>query len=389
MLAEEQALLVGGAERGGRARLGGDAPSREVGRESIGRAEGRAQGAGQHGARGIGHRAVNPGVGHVAADDGDLGLLGPEGVRKVRQPADTDLDPGQLGGGFGEELVDVLGLGRPRVVAGMDESQPGAVRPVGGRDEARAVFLRRVHGQEARAVRAFPPEEPRNARAAAGGVAAQMEKVHPGRRKERGHDPGVGRDVGHLGVAGQGEAGRTGEAGGEAQAADQVLGLEKLGMQGEGQGVDDEAAVLEGGLHTGFALGRLAGPIFGDLGHRPAGQRPDEAPLGREGAVAVDDVQRLVDHGGAIALHHGLGHVGIADIEVGLEDDDDLVHGGERGSRNGGRRGYCGRPGGRQGRAGNEGDDGEQDGACAERGESSHGGLQSGLEPPRAGAHRL
>ncbi len=41
--------------------------------------------------------------------------------------------------------------------------------------------------------------------------------------------------------------------------------------------------------------------------------------------IAVADLQRLIDHRRAITFHNVLRHVGVANVEVRLEDQDDLV----------------------------------------------------------------
>jgi hypothetical protein len=45
---------------------------------------------------------VNPGVGHVAANHRDVGLLGDDGIGKIRQPSDADFHAGELLGCLGE-----------------------------------------------------------------------------------------------------------------------------------------------------------------------------------------------------------------------------------------------------------------------------------------------
>ena len=76
------------------------------------------------------------------------------------------------------------------------------------------------------------------------------------------------------------------------------------------------------------------------LRHRPAGdasRRTAARAAGR--GSASHDLQGLVDHRRAVALHDVAGHVGVADVEVRLEDDDHLLD-----RRLGRRRAFSPRP---------------------------------------------
>ena len=96
-------------------------------------------------------------------------------------------------------------------------------------------------------------------------------------------------------------------------------------MGGERQRVGHKPALLECSHHRLLTLGALTGPVFEDLGQRPCGQGPDELLLRWQITICLHDLECVVDHRGAIALHHVAGHVGVTDIEVGLEHHDHLA----------------------------------------------------------------
>ena len=91
--------------------------------------------------------------------------------------------------------------------------------------------------------------------------------------------------------------------------------------------MDNETALFEDLQHPLLALRFLAGPILQNLVRRPAGDRPDELLRRWQIPVLVHDLQRLVNHRGAVTLDDVAGHVGVADVKVGFEHDDDLPQG--------------------------------------------------------------
>ena len=108
----------------------------------------------------------------------------------------------------------------------------------------------------------------------------------------------------------------------------------------EWEGVDQEAPVPKGLEHALFAFGELAGPIRNDLADGPAGKRPGELLLGRQIPVFVHHLEGVIDHRGAVTLDDVASHIGVADVEVRLEYDDDLLD--LRGRGLGGERGFAG-----------------------------------------------
>lgn len=52
---------------------------------------------------------------------------------------------------------------------------------------------------------------------------------------------------------------------------------------------------------------------------------------GRQVAILVHDLQRVVNHRSPVALNDVGGHVCVTEVEVGLEDNNDLFDGGVSG----------------------------------------------------------
>ena len=178
-----------------------DAPRVEQRVQSLQRADVRPDTPGDACLLGHRHDAVDPGVGHVGADDRQVGILLEDRVAEVGEAAHADLHAGKLALGLGQQLLDLIGRGRPLVVARVNQGQPSLVGPVFGRLQPAAVTAGLVHGQEARAVGPFPPKEPGHFRRRAGRVAADVEEVDARVLEHCRHDPGVRGDVGHFGVA--------------------------------------------------------------------------------------------------------------------------------------------------------------------------------------------
>jgi len=115
------------------------------------------------------------------------------------------------------------------------------------------------------------------------------------------------------------------------QSAHKVLDFEQFRVRRERQRVRGETAVAKGTPHPLLAIRRLAFPVLQDLGHRPARRHPDKTAVGRQTGRTIHDGQRLVHHFRAITAHHVSGQIGIADVEVRLEGDDDPLELGRRG----------------------------------------------------------
>jgi hypothetical protein len=152
-----------------------------------------------------------------------------------------------------------------------------------------------------------------------------MQERNPRVRQQRGNDPTMAGNVGHFGVAGQFQASRPREIRRVAQASDEIFLRKCFGVGGERQAVNDEATFAKRSHQPLFPLGRLPVPIFENLGHRPAGNGPDELPFLGQVPAVVHHVQRTVDHRCPVTLDHPGCHVGVADIEVSLKDQDDLL----------------------------------------------------------------
>ena len=129
MLAVEDALLVGLGQRG-RKVAGGQPPGAEL---RVERLDGRFQGTDRVGRlRFDRHRepAVDPGVGHVAADDRQLGLLGKHGAGEIVEGAEMDADARHVLLRISPQIFHVCQRGRTLVVAGHDHGQVVLAGPV-------------------------------------------------------------------------------------------------------------------------------------------------------------------------------------------------------------------------------------------------------------------
>ena len=87
-------------------------------------------------------------------------------------------------------------------------------------------------------------------------------------------------------------------------------------------GVDGQVAGADGLLDHSPALRGLSRPE--DLLHRPAGKRPDELLLLGLAAVLLDGLQHAIGHLGPVFVDNIVDGRGIADVEMGLVDDDDV-----------------------------------------------------------------
>ena len=345
VFAVEQDLLVGERDFLCDRRLR-DAPETELGVERFGGGDLRVDLAGELDAAGVAHDAVNPGVGHLALDDRDFGILLEDGVHEIVHRAHADLHAGEFLRRFVEERLDLVGLGRTGVVRRHDDGGPDRVGPIGRGREARAdegilVAIpagqpRRdagavgvgIEGQHARAVGAFPPEEAGRLHAAARPVAADVHELHAAVGQHRGERAAVRRHIGHLAGTRQRHSVLAAEIGSEDEAARHLLRFAGIGFERERQRVELELAGLHVVVEPLPAGGRLAIPIFEHLRHDPARAGPGELLLRRQALRLVHDVHRLVDHVGAVVVDDLLHAVRVADVEVGLDDDDDLAHRG-------------------------------------------------------------
>jgi len=127
--------------------------------------------------------------------------------------------PGSLALASAKRASTSSGLGGPSLSPVWMRGQPRAIRPIGRRNEPRAVSFGRIHGQEG----ANPSGPSHQKRAGTrgellGGVAAEMEEIDAGGREERGQDPGMRRDVGHFSLRAAG-AGRPSARGARKKGA--------------------------------------------------------------------------------------------------------------------------------------------------------------------------
>ena len=106
------------------------------------------------------------------AHDGQVGVLRQDGVAKIRQPADANFDArATVCAASLQHLLDFLGPRRAVVVAGVQQRQPGAIRPVCRRHQAGAVIRRNT--SSARASRPGLPTRTAAAPAASRSCALQ------------------------------------------------------------------------------------------------------------------------------------------------------------------------------------------------------------------------
>ena len=219
VLVVEQGLFVGPRQffRG----IGNrNAPATELGVERLDDRHQRAGIARGLHAAGVGHAAVNPGVGRFAFHDRQVGLLGEDGVGELLHRTHADFRFGQLLRDLGEDRLDPLGLRRAGIVAGDDDRDPGLVRPVGrwqevladvpvglaapGPEGGRRAVDARVHRQHARAVRSFPPEDRRQVvDVTARPVAADVHELHAAVREACCQRARLRRHIGRLRAARQ------------------------------------------------------------------------------------------------------------------------------------------------------------------------------------------
>ena len=159
VLAVEKALLIG-VGHGRTDVFRRHAPGAEFGMERVGGGNEQSGVARGFGAQRIGHQAMNPGVGHVAADHRHVDLVGRQRIGKIRHPANLYLDARPLVLHLLQHLFDVFRRRRALVVVGVQHGQPRRIGPVLRRKQTRAI-LGAEHRQQSRAVGPFPPEQQR------------------------------------------------------------------------------------------------------------------------------------------------------------------------------------------------------------------------------------
>ena len=141
----------------------------------------------------------------------------------------------------------------------------------------------------------------------------------------------MARHVGHLRPDGQRLAQIAGDLRGKVQPADEVLEVQRFRVQAERQGMHGQPAFFQGLDDLGPAVRRLL--LVDHPGQRPAGNRPGESLPGRRRAIGGDDRHGVVDHRTAIPVEDLRDRGGVADVEMGLEDDPDVAHFDRRGGR--------------------------------------------------------
>ena len=264
---------------------------------------------------------MDPGVGHVGADDRKRRILGDHRLGEIIERAEMELNPGQASFGLPPQVVDIGGGRWPVVVAGHHHGQIVLARPARRLLQARTI-LGGVVAENAGTVRTLPPEKRRHLDGEAGAIAAELQELDAGMRQQRRPDPGVAGNIGHLAGNRQRPAILPGQLRRDAESAHQILEIVRLRMQGEGQRMEGDGALADRLLDAHLA-GRIL-PRPEHMGERPAGQRPGE-PLFRRPAVrGLDDLERAVHHRLAVFPEHVLDRLGVADVEMGLEDHPDM-----------------------------------------------------------------
>ena len=278
---------------------------------------------------------MNPRVGEVGAHDGQFRFLRQNEVREVLQLADPNLHAGRVLLVEIEVGLDDVRRGRPFVVGGHVQEQPGGTGPAFRRHPLGAVIIA-VECEQPRTVRAFPPKKARQAKRLVHQRAAHLEELHPGVREQGGQNPRMAGHVRGLGVARQRQPVLAGDGRRPAQRADQILRFEGLVVHRERERVDGEIARADGAGDPLTAVGRLFRPE--DLAHRITRERPDELLLFRLIGVSVDGLEDFVGHLSAVLVANVAGQLRVADIKMRLIDDDDLLQRWAGRSRVGGQR---------------------------------------------------
>jgi len=199
---------------------------------------------------------------------GNRAFLRPQSVRKNRTRRPMRIFTPQLG--FVGEKPRRPRAWAPFVVAGMDEGQPRAIRPISGGTAPAGSFGRYMVRRAAIRPGPFPPEE----EPAPGGncwrvSAERRNSTRAAVRSGAGSQECDGTSV-IFASRGMGQAGRPREARGKKGARTRSS-LEELRVQGEGQGVDDEAALIGKPPDALLPFGGLPRQSP-DLGHRPPGR---------------------------------------------------------------------------------------------------------------------
>ena len=136
----------------------------------------------------IAHQAVDPRVGHVAANDFQIGLFLFDGLCEVVEGAKGHLGPGQLGGNRAADVLDLVDGRRSVVVAFHDHGQVVLRGPISCRDRRRAVVVRVVQ-------RIREPSGPSHQKSGGTGTYCEVglqprcRKRMPAWRKKCRHDP--------------------------------------------------------------------------------------------------------------------------------------------------------------------------------------------------------
>ncbi len=227
--------------------------------------------------------------------------------------------PGKSRFARANEVLDHLGVGRALVVVRHPHAEPRLMRPADRWAKVRAI-RRREHRQHARAIWPLPPVQIRNVGSRAVVVAAEVEELHARIGQDRGQPAGMLGHVGHFATRRKRLPGEAGHLDRVAEAARQVLQIERFGMRRERQGMRDQPPGAHGRHEPVATLRRLARPEY--LRHRPAGQGPRELLVWRQTAALVDQLQGLIGHRRSVAVYDAAGEVREPDVEVRLGNHD-------------------------------------------------------------------
>ena len=152
-----------------------------------------------------------------------------------------------------------------------------------------------------------------------------MHELHTAVSQQRGQRAAVRGNIGHFAGTRQRHPVFAAKPGSECESAGHLLRFAGVGFERKRQRVELEFAGLHEIVESLTAGGCLATPILKDLRHDPAGSGPGELLFRRKVLRLVHDVHRLVNHAGLVMVDNLLDAVGIPDVAVGLDDDDDFL----------------------------------------------------------------
>ena len=208
---------------------------------------------------------------------------------------------------------------------GVHQRHPGRELPALRREQPSAVAAPTVHGQHSAPRGAFPEEQLRYLGRCGKLVAAQVQKPDSRFAEKLGKHPAVAGHIGHFSGNGDGLVIHPGQFPGEAQSLHILVGRGKVGVGCKGKAVPHDLSVSDQAIQLRL---QVAVAVAANVPQRPGGHRPDIAELAHiRGCVAGPN--DLPEHVAAVTADHIGCQICKADVEMGFENQNDLLYHGE------------------------------------------------------------